>query len=367
MTKKQVSTARKFATGMFAVLVAGMMSFPSVALALDSGTVDGNEIANGTAANGEGSGGGSWSYDGADTIELNNFVGGTIQTVGDTIIELEGNNVVEGNVATQAGDLTINGDANVDGVDKPSLDVAGSKQINGDQAITTVGGISATNMKSGADKSEYTTVDGKGNLTISDANVTISATSGGMSANGGNLTIKDSKVARGAENGYLSIYAGSSASESDKEVLLQGSEIEATSVYSQGTLTIDNTNLTVTPDANAQKRIDEGTYEKRGYKWIETAVRALKGINLKGEQNGEVVLFNDEHGNTWYYLTTGEDYKVELKASATPAYWGKTKGMPATGDATMPLAVTLGIAAMAAAAMGVYSFRNRKAEDDSVK
>lgn len=364
MTLTQASTARKLATIAFSGVVALTLMLPTQ-LAFADYSVGDQSYSGDENNSGNGAEGGTWSYTAeGQQMTLVDYVGDSISaTSQDLNVQLEGNNVINGSISVQGGDLTINGDENVDGADKPNLEIAG-KTVSGTLEKVTVGGIRATGfVANDPEKGEPIFAEGKGSVTVSDTNLKFSADNSSIIATL-NLTVKDSRITK---NDILPISAGR-IDGPDSEMVLQGSEIEASNVAVLGTLTIDNTNLTVTPDTYTQKQIDEGTYEQEnGCKWIETAVMATKGINLKGEQNGEVVLFKDEEGDTWYYLTTGEDYKVELKASATPAYWGKTKGMPATGDTTMPLAVALGIAAMAAAAMGVYSFRNRKAEDDSVK
>lgn len=202
------------------------------------------------------------------------------------------------------------------------------------------------------------------NVTITDANIKVAAERASISATN-DLTIENSGIYREDSNESLSI---SAYGDEVSDLVLKGSETNATGVFSLGNMTIDNTNLNVVPSKSDQAKIDEGYYEKDGMvPWIVTAVQAMKGITLKGEANGTVETYTSENGTTWHYLSTGEDYKVELRASATPAYWGTNKGMPATSDTTMPMVMGLSIVAACAAAFTVFSARSRKAEGKHVK
>lgn len=363
MTNTQVSTARKFAVAAFSGVVALSLMLPTQLAFADYNV--GDQTYSGTEDNsGEGSEGGTWSYTAeGQEMTLVDYVGAAITaTEQDLNIQLEGDNKVEERVSVSDGNLTITGDDSVYGDDKPSLTIVASDEQKASNSKLGTGGSISANAGTVYDSETGALLQQKdnGSLTIKDVNVKFDTTTGGISANGGDLTIQDSKVERGSGNESLSIsergqYDQEAGEYKDSSMLLKGSVIDATRVSTEGTLTIDNTDLTVTPDKTAQEQIDKGYYDKEGaVPWIARAVRAAKGITLKGEENGEVVKY-EKDGKTWYYLTTGDDYKVELKASSTPAYWGGTKGMPATGDATMPLAVGLSITAMAAAGFVLYS------------
>lgn len=335
MTKTHVTLARKLATGTLAGLVAGMLMFPSMALAIDSGTIDGNEITNGTEAEGEGSGGGTWAYDGADTITLNDFIGETIQTVGDTIINANGTNEVTSIEAS--GDLTINGDENAAGEAKPTIAVKGAEQGPGG---TSVGGISAYNKNADG---EYASLE------INDMNIKMEAESSSIFA-ANNLTINNSKVARGENNKSLSIQNAQTSGNVEEQgtVTIKDSVIEATAISSTGNLVFEYSDVDVVPREGIEKSAD----------WVKTAVMAFGKITMKNmKENYEIVTGNTgNNGREYQYVTTGSDDKVELRAAGTPGYYGVgTKGMPATSDTTMPLVITLSIATLCAAGMAVYS------------
>lgn len=356
MSNTQVMSARKFAVAAFSGVVALSLMLPTQ-LAFADYYIDGDETPrDGTVDdNGEGSGGGTWNYVAeGQQMTLVDYVGESIRAYDqDLNIQLEGDSTVQGGISVGGGDLTITGDDSKYGKDKPSVTLAS----NGEDGYSYAG-ISA--YRNSEDDAEHS-------VTIEDANIYAEAQYASISGGGG-VTIEDSGIYRGAENESTSISASNYDSEGqpqDADVLLKGSEIEATSVHATGTLTIDNTNLTVIESDEAKEWYASEASDDD--KWIYYAVRAVKGIVLKGEANGEVVEYSGEYG-TWYYLTTGSDDKIELKASATPAYYGTTKGMPATGDNTLPVGASLGIVALFAAALSVYSLRQDKlASGKSVK
>lgn len=331
MTYTQVSSARKFATAAFAGVVALSLMLPTQ-LAFAEFTVGDSDPYSGTEdANGTGTDGGTWAYtaDGEE-MTLVDYVGDAIYAVNqDLNVQLEGDSSIkDGGIYVENGDLTIDGDSSVYGLDKPSLALEGD-----------YGSISAYGRGS--------------DLTITDANIMANATNVNISASD-DLTIKDSGIYRGDENESLSYYAYD-------EMVLQGSELEATSIGAAD-LTVDNTNLTVLPAKWIQDQIDAGTWDNSGTPWLAQAIYATKSITLKGEANGEVKKYTAEDGSFWYYISTGDDYKVLLKASSTPAYYGP-QGMPATGDTTLPLTAGLGLTALFAGLLGAFALRQNKSSN----
>ena len=244
MTYTQVSGARKFAVTAFSGVVALSLMLPAQMAFADYSI--GNQTYSGEEdKSGNGSQGGTWEYTAeGQQMNLIDYVGATIAATNqDLNIQLEGNNVVNGEVMVRGGDLTITGDETVDGEAKPSLDIAG-EAIDSDSEDVTIGQIWAT-RQAGYDpetqKSIY--VEGKGNVTISDANIKISASDAEIISSC-NLTVKDSKITK---NDVLRLAAGN-RNNPYSEMLLQGSEIEASRIDAIGTLAIDNTNLIVTPN-----------------------------------------------------------------------------------------------------------------------
>ena len=329
MTNTQVSSARKFATAAFAGVVALSLMLPTQ-LAFADFNVGDAEYTGTEDANGNGAEGGTWAYTAeGEEMTLVDYVGEAIYASEQNLnVQLEGDSSIkDGGIQVYDGDLTINGDSSVYGKDKPSLALEG--------------------------ETAYIEAYGKNSdVTITDANIYANAQNVGIYAQD-DLTIKDSGIYRGAENESLSYNAGD-------EMLLQGSELEATNIWA-GELTVDNTNLTVLPTKSIQEQIDAGTWDNSQTPWLAQAIHATKSITLKGEANGEVKKYTDpDTKRSWFYISTGDDYKVLLKASSTPAYYGP-QGMPATGDTTLPLTAGLGLTALFAGLLGAYALRQNKA------
>ena len=312
---KQAVLGKRLATGAFAVLVAGSMSFPSMALALESGTVGETGIANGTENSGEG-----WSYDGADTIALVDYAGDAISTVGDTIISLEGENTVTGGIVTSDGDLTIKGDTSVPAEEKPVLNV----KSQGDSA-----GVIAT------------TEPTEGDLTIEGA--TVEFEEFGIVASTKDITIDNSSVSSANEDDGVIILSYGSTNVVESSV-----DVGAGMMSANDTLNIDNSEITA--DDNK-------------------AVNAVKGINLKSMANGVVKAFEDGSG---FYIDTEDGGALNLKPATTPSYYkgvkasaSATSAVPATGDSTGTLAMGASVAAMAAAAAMGLSLRRKHGKHEA--
>ncbi len=160
-----------------AILALTMAPLP--AFAASEVTVAGADYT--TASSGSGSNGGTWSWDGANDMALNNYNGGAIAAKGDLTIGLTGTNTVTANtdqhygsaVYVADGDLTITGEG--------SLEVTAEnvKQLSG--AIET--------CSTGVDNCD---------INIEDTTVTVNATSNngayGIAAEGGDVNISGSTV-----------------------------------------------------------------------------------------------------------------------------------------------------------------------------
>ena len=139
-----------------AAIMAGLLAFPGTALAATEISVD--EQWYYEQASGSGSNGGTWSWDGADDMVLNNYDGGSIRAVGDLNVELVGENTItadaqkvdgyeydvynstglsadvarEGGRVVEQGELTVSGDGSLtitnDTAPEPSNEAAGGEQ-----------------------------------------------------------------------------------------------------------------------------------------------------------------------------------------------------------------------------------------------
>lgn len=217
---------RRLIVGGLCAVTAASLTFPSAAMAAEWVNVGGNHY---DAAAGDE----TWSWDGANDMQLNGYDGGPIEAAGRLDLTYEGDNTVtnsdgEGisvvNGVNESAELNITGGADdsltVDAT-SDAVESAGGINISGDGTITSTA-------------SRADGIDAEGNLTISGGG-TVNATgsSDGIEV-GGNATIDTSGnvVAKGGSNngldvnGNLTITGGGSvtaSSENDEAVEVEGS------------------------------------------------------------------------------------------------------------------------------------------------
>ena len=201
---------RRIVVGAVCALTVSSLLMPSVSLAAEWVKVGETKYNAGTAAGDET---GTWSWDGADDLKLNNYNGGEIQAAGKLNVNYSGNNIVtadwiEGIKASHGknenAELNIQGDAgstlsvtstedailstgniNIDGVGSVNATSAGFDAIDaeGDLAIKGSGNVNATGVSDG--------IRANGNITIDDSGaVTARATKDKGIGTDKNLTIK---------------------------------------------------------------------------------------------------------------------------------------------------------------------------------
>ncbi|MBN2943841.1 MAG: hypothetical protein JTJ24_01015, partial [Collinsella sp.] len=199
---------RRIVVGAVCALTVSSLLMPSISLAAEWVKVGGNKY--NTAASDEA---GTWSWDGADDLKLNNYNGGEIQAAGKLNVNYSGNNIVtadwiEGIKASHGknenAELNIQGDAgstlsvtstedailstgniNIDGAGSVNATSTGFDAINagGDLAIKGSGNVNATGASDG--------IRANGNITIDDSGaVTARATKDKGIGADKNLTIK---------------------------------------------------------------------------------------------------------------------------------------------------------------------------------
>lgn len=216
---------RRLIVGGLCAVTAASLTFPSAAMAAEWVNVGGNHY---DAAAGDE----TWSWDGANDMQLNGYDGGPIEAAGRLDLTYEGDNTVtnsdgEGisvvNGVNESAELNITGGADdsltVDAT-SDAVESAGDINISGDGTITSTA-------------SRADGIDAEGNLTISGGG-TVNATgsSDGIEA-GGNATIDTSGnvVAKGGSNngldvnGSLTISGGgnvTAGSENDEAVAVDG-------------------------------------------------------------------------------------------------------------------------------------------------
>ena len=167
---------RRIVVGAVCALTVSSLLMPSVSLAAEWVKVGETKYNAGTAAGDET---GTWSWDGADDLKLNNYNGGEIQAAGKLNVNYSGNNIVtadwiEGiklsSSKNENAELNIQGDAgstlsvtstedailstgniNIDGAGSVNATSAGFDAIDaeGDLAIKGSGNVNATGVSDG--------------------------------------------------------------------------------------------------------------------------------------------------------------------------------------------------------------------------
>ena len=293
---------RRIVVGAVCALTASSLLMPSVSLAAE--WVEVGSTRYDTAAGDED---GTWSWNGADDMKLNNYNGGEIKAEGKLNVNYSGNNTVtnnddDGNGILVTSDASENAELNIQGDASSTLNVTSSGDAiasDGDINIDGAGTVNATSTK-------FDAIDAEGDLTIKGSgNVNATGKSDGIRAdsditidNSGTVTAKATKD-QGIEAGEnLTIKGGGKvvASSVKDEALLAdgnieisgGSQVKANSeedyaVKAYGGLTVTNASLDATG-------VGYGVY-------------AYKGITLDGatvtvrasSDGGEVIaLYTDE-------------------------------------------------------------------------
>ena len=291
---------RRIVVGAVCALTVSSLLMPSVSLAAEWVKVGETKYNAGTAAGDET---GTWSWDGADDLKLNNYNGGEIQAAGKLNVNYSGNNIVtadwiEGIKASHGknenAELNIQGDAgstlsvtstedailstgniNIDGAGSVNATSARFDAIDaeGDLAIKGSGNVNATGVSDG--------IRANGNITIDDSGaVTARATKDKGIGTDKNLTIKGGGTVEASSADGEAIWSGGNINISDGSQVKASSEKDA-AVEAKGSLAATNASL----NANG----------------VEYSVYAHKGITLdhanvtvrtsKGRYGGAIALF----------------------------------------------------------------------------
>lgn len=282
---------RRIVVGAVCALTVSSLLMPSVSLAAEWVKVGETKYNAGTAAGDET---GTWSWDGADDLKLNNYNGGEIQAAGKLNVNYSGTNIVtadwiEGIKASHGknenAELNIQGDAgstlsvtstedailstgniNIDGAGSVNATSAGFDAIDaeGDLAIKGSGNVNATGVSDG--------IRANGNITIDDSGaVTARATKDKGIGTDKNLTIKGGGTVEASSADGEALWSGGNINISD------GSQVKASSakdaaVETKGSLAATNASL----NANG---VEYGVYAHKGITLdhANVTVRASKG------------------------------------------------------------------------------------------
>ncbi len=285
---------RRIVAGAVCALTVSSLLMPSVSLAAEWVKVGGNKY--NTAASDEA---GTWSWDGADDLKLNNYNGGEIQAAGKLNVNYSGNNIVtadwiegikashgknenaELNIQGNAGStlsvtstedaILSTGNINIDGAGSVNATSTGFDAINagGDLAIKGSGNVNATGASDGIRANGNITIDDSGavtaratkdkgigadkNLTIKgDGTVEASSADGEALWSGGNINISDGSQVKANAEGYLAVDTEGSLAVTNASLDASGVEY---GVYAHKGVTLDHATVTVRTSANGGQAI----------------------------------------------------------------------------------------------------------------
>ena len=291
---------RRIVVGAVCALTVSSLLMPSVSLAAEWDKVGETKYNAGTAAGDET---GTWSWDGADDLKLNNYNGGEIQAAGKLNVNYSGNNIVTAdwiesiNVShgtNENAELNIQGDAgstlsvtstedailstgniNIDGAGSVNATSAGFDAIDaeGDLAIKGSGNVNATGVSDG--------IRANGNITIDDSGaVTARATKDKGIGTDKNLTIKGGGTVEASSADGEAIWSGGNINISDGSQVKASSEKDA-AVEAKGSLAATNASL----NANG---VEYGVYAHKGITLDHANVTVRTS---KGRYGGAIALF----------------------------------------------------------------------------
>ena len=291
---------RRIVVGAVCALTVSSLLMPSISLAAEWVKVGETKYNAGTAAGDET---GTWSWDGADDLKLNNYNGGEIQAAGKLNVNYSGTNIVTaewiGSINVSHGtnenaELNIQGDAgstlsvtstedailstgniNIDGAGSVNATSTGFDAINvgGDLAIKGSGNVNATGASDG--------IRANGNITIDDSGaVTARATEDKGIGTDKNLTIKGGGTVEASSADGEALWSGGNINISNGSQVKASSEKDA-AVEAKGGLAATNASLNV-------NGVEYGVYAHKGITLdhANVTVRASKG-----RYGGAIALF----------------------------------------------------------------------------
>ena len=285
---------RRIVAGAVCALTVSSLLMPSVSLAAEWFKVGGNKY--NTAASDEA---GTWSWDGADDLKLNNYNGGEIQAAGKLNVNYSGTNIVtaewiesikvshgtnenaELNIqGDEGGTLSVTstedailstGNINIDGAGSVNATSTGFDAINagGDLAIKGSGNVNATGASDGIRANGNITIDDSGAVTAratkdkgigADKNLTIkgggtveaSSADGEALWSGGNINISDGSQVKASSEKDAAVEAKGSLAATNASLNVNGVEY---GVYAHKGVTLDHATVTVRTSANGGQAI----------------------------------------------------------------------------------------------------------------
>lgn len=315
---------RRLIVGGLCAVTAASLTFPSAAMAAEWVNVGGTQY---DAAAGDEAH--TWSWDGANDMQLNGYNGGPIKAAGRLDLTYEGGNTVtndsgEGisvvNGVNEKAELNITGgasdsltvDATSDAIESQGdINISGDGTVNstasradgidaeGNLTISGGGTVNATGSSDGIEVGGNATIDTSGNI------VAKGGSSNGLDVNGsltisggGNVTASSENDEAVAVDGDLSISGGSrleASSENDKAVVVDGnltmsggSRLEASSEMRTGLL-VEGA-LSAVDSTLVASGTCEGLYVYKGVTFDHATVR----VAARNPGNEAFGLFTDE-------------------------------------------------------------------------
>ena len=293
---------RRIVCGLACALTVSSLLMPSISLAAEWVNVGGAQYNYGTAA---GDAAGTWSWDGADDMKLNNYNGGAIEAAGKLNVNYSGNNTVtngDGHGISVEDGNAESAELNIQGGASDTLSVTSSRDTiasDGDINIDGAGTVNATSTKSDAiDAGRDITIKGSGTVNATGASDAIRADGNITIDNSGTVTAKATRdegiqaLENLAIKGGGTVEASSTKDEAiwaDGNIEISGgSQVKAVSqkdnaVKAYGSLTVTNASL----NANG---VGYGIYTYKGI----TIDRATVTVRASAGSDGAIALFTDE-------------------------------------------------------------------------
>ena len=291
---------RRIVVGAVCALTVSSLLMPSVSLAAEWVKVGGNKY--NTAASDEA---GTWSWDGADDLKLNNYNGGEIQAAGKLNVSYEGNNTVtndDGRGIKVKDGANENAELNIQGDASSTLNVTSSRD-----AITSVGNINIDGAGTvNATSTEHDAIDAGDDVTIKGSgNVNATGDSDGIRADG-NITIDNSGTVTAKATEDQGIDAN------ENLIIKGGGKVEASSIKDNAIWADGNIEISGGSQVKASSEEDTAIDGKNSLTVTNASLNAsgvgygiyvYKGITLDGatvtvrasSDGGEVsALFTDE-------------------------------------------------------------------------
>ena len=272
---------RRIVCGLACALTVSSLLMPSVSLAAEWIDVGGTQYNAGTAAGDEA---GTWSWNGADDMKLNNYNGGEIKAEGKLNVSYSGNNTVtndDGRGIKVMDGANENAELNIQGDASSTLNVTSSGDAiwsEGDINIDGAGTVNATSTESDA-------IDAKGDLTIKGSgNVNATGDSDGIRADD-NITIDSSGTVTAKATEDQGIEAG------EKLTIKGGGKVEASSIQDEAIWADGNIEISGSSQVKASSEEDHAVEAKGSLTATNASLNAhgvgygvytYKGITLDG-------------------------------------------------------------------------------------